>query len=251
MARDSWTIHRFATVGSTQAVAADLVARGTPHCTVVVAERQTAGYGRKGDVWQDVPGSSLLMTVIVRSTHHASMPHYAMIAALACIEAIQTASCIPARIKWPNDVLMNGYKVAGILGDATWRGVTLEALRIGVGMNITGDRNSFIARGLPQASSVAAEVGHDVDREIIFGAFLSAFSRWEDTLSEGNTKITAAWRASVVTVGQVIIATGMDGRDITGRATGVTDDGDLLVATEAGQETRLRATEVRALRHAE
>src|SRR4051794_10409602 len=65
-AADGWTIHRFTTVDSTQHVAADLVARGAPHRTAVVADRQTEGYGRKGDRWLDAPGDSLLVTLILR-----------------------------------------------------------------------------------------------------------------------------------------------------------------------------------------
>ena len=251
MLHDSWTIHRFEAVDSTQTVAADLIARGAPHRTVVVAERQTAGYGRKGDVWRDVPGSCLLMTVIVRPVHDTGTNRYAMIASLACLDAIREMSGLAARLKWPNDVLLHERKVAGILGDATWRGMRLEALRIGVGINIAGDRAHFVARGLPNASSIAAEGAHDIDREAVFASFLAAFSRWEDASSEERASLVAAWRECVATMGRAVIATGVDGHVAMGRATGVTDDGDLIVTTEAGEATCLRATDIHSLRHAE
>ena len=163
--RGSWTILRYAAVDSTQRVAADLIASGTPHRTVVVAERQTAGYGRKGDPWHDQPGASLLLTIIVRPRDPLSVPRYPMIAALACIEAIRVVSGLDAVLKWPNDVLLNGRKVAGILGDATWQGGRIEALRLGIGMNITGERAAFDARGLPDATSIAAETAKFIDRD--------------------------------------------------------------------------------------
>lgn len=251
-APEPWAILRYDTVDSTQTVAASLVAGGAPHRTVVVAERQTAGYGRKGDAWRDLPGACLLMTVIVRPAPDAIVPHYAMVASLACIEAIRAASGLTARLKWPNDVLLNGYKVAGILGDATWRGAHLEALRLGIGVNITGARDTFRARGLSDASSVAAETGHAIDRERALDAFLASFAGLEDHLVAGHAaEIVAAWRAAVATIGEAVVATCLDGRIITGIAADVTDDGDLIVTGETDDAARLRATDVRSLRRAE
>lgn len=249
---DSWTIRRYDAVDSTQIVAAGLIADGAPHRTVVVAERQTAGYGRKGDVWRDLPGACLLLTVIVRPRHPASLPRYAMIASLACLDAIDAATGLAATLKWPNDVLLNGRKVAGVLGDATWQGARLEALRLGIGMNIAGDRGTFLARDLPDATSCAAETGHTVDRDRVLAAWLAAFARLEDRLIAGHSaEIVASWRASLATIGRHIVAARVDGRAVTGIATDVTDDGDLIVTTAGGDTECLRATDIRSLRHAD
>jgi BirA family biotin operon repressor/biotin-[acetyl-CoA-carboxylase] ligase len=83
-----WTVFRYDTVDSTQRVAADLIAAGAAHRTAIVADRQTAGYGRKGDAWQDEPGASLLLTLILRPENVHHVPKLAMIAALAGIDAI-------------------------------------------------------------------------------------------------------------------------------------------------------------------
>ena len=249
---DQWTIHRYATVSSTQAVAASLIARGTPHRTVVVAERQTGGYGRKGDAWQDLPDASLLMTLVLRPKHTTSAPQYVMIAPLACIAAIREVSGLNAEIKWPNDVLLNGRKVAGVLGDATWRGARLEALRLGIGINVTGDRATFAAHNLPHASSIAAEAGHAIDRGAMFRAFLASFARLEDQTRAGHVaEIVASWRASVVTIGHAVVAVRMSGSEIQGVAIDATDDGDLIVTDDAGSNVHLRAAEIRSLRHAD
>ncbi len=243
-------MYRYETVTSTQVLAAALIADGAPHRTVVVAERQTAGVGRKGDPWHDQPGANLLMTVIVRPRAPVPVPRYAMIAALAGIAAIRAATLLTATTKWPNDVLLNEHKVAGILGDATWRGAQLEALRLGIGINISGDRETFRARGLPNASSLAAEAGHVVDRDIVFEAFLAAFARMEDqSISDSGAAIVAAWRASVSTVGRRVIAVSTDGSTIAGFAGDVAEDGDLIVTTDAGNDECLRATGIRSLRH--
>ena len=235
--RDSWTILRYASVDSTQRIAADLIVRGTPHRTVVVADRQTAGYGRKGDPWHDQPGASLLLTIIVRPHDPLSVPRYPMIAALACIAAIRAVSGLDATLKWPNDVLLNGRKVAGILGDATWQGARLQALRLGIGLNITGERATFDARGLPDATSVAAEAAQSIDRDRALAALLASFARNEDrSVAAHAREIVAAWRASLATLGRHVVALRADGNVTTGMATNVTDDGDLIVATDAGGE---------------
>jgi BirA family transcriptional regulator, biotin operon repressor / biotin---[acetyl-CoA-carboxylase] ligase len=248
--RDTWTILRYESVDSTQIAAAGLIARGTPHRTVVIAERQTAGYGRKGDLWHDLPGACLLMTVVVRPQHPASVPHYAMIASLACIDAIRAASALAATIKWPNDVLLNERKVAGILGDATWRGVRLEALRLGIGINITGDRATFLAHGLPNASSLAAEAGYRIDRDTVFEAFLASFARLEDqSIEDHGAAIVTVWRGMVSTIGRRVVAVRADGGAVIGIATDVTDDGDLIVTRDRGDHECLHATEIRSLRH--
>lgn len=119
-----WQIVQYYAVDSTQRVAASLVAAGAPGRTVVVAARQTAGVGRKGDPWHDLPGASLLCTAILCPPwpRPAPIACYGMAAALAVIAAIGDVSGGKAAIKWPNDVTLDGRKVAGILGDATWMG---------------------------------------------------------------------------------------------------------------------------------
>lgn len=246
----AWAILRYGTVGSTQAVAATLVGARARHRTVVVAEQQTAGYGRKGDAWQDIPDASLLMTLILRPVAPAPVPHYAMIAGLAGLDAIRDATGLNGGIKWPNDVLLDGRKVAGILGDAMWRGDHLDAVRLGIGVNVGGERAAFAARGLPGATSIAAEAGRLVDREAFLQTILAAFAQWEDAMDAGHgADAVAAWRASVVTCGREVSVVRADGRRIDGVASAVTDDGDVIVTTRGDGPVRLSAADVRSLRH--
>ncbi|MGI8687597.1 MAG: biotin--[acetyl-CoA-carboxylase] ligase [Thermomicrobiales bacterium] len=245
-----WIVYRYETVGSTQRVAADLVTAGAAHRTAVVADRQTAGYGRKGDAWHDEPGASLLVTLILKPTAAGQMPHLAMIAALAVIDAIAAVGQVHATIKWPNDVLLNGRKVAGILGDATWRGSHLEAVRLGIGLNVGGDRASFLRRSLPDATSIAAETGCGIDRDAIFAALLNHFAAREDRLDCGETAETvAAWRCAVTTIGRAVVVILHDDRVIRGFAEDVTSDGDVIVRTDEGTSLHLAASETRSLRH--
>jgi len=252
MRGDSWVVCHYGTVDSTQRVAADLVVAGAVHRTAVVADRQTAGYGRKGDAWRDEPGTSLLVTLILTPTEANQIPHLAMIAALAVIDAIADVGQVHAVIKWPNDVLLNDRKVAGILGDATWRGSCLEAVRLGIGLNVGGDRVSFSRRSLPDATSIAAETGHDVDRDAVLASLLDHFTASEDRLDRGETEETVgAWRCAVTTISRAVVVTLRDDRVIRGIATDVTSNGDLIVRTGEGASLHLAASETRSLRYPE
>jgi len=227
-----WRCIHYDAVESTQRVAAVLAATGVPNRTVVIAARQTAGVGRKGDLWRDLPNASLLCTAIVRPPWPRSAPIacYGMAMAVAVIEAIRKLSGGVATIKWPNDVLLGGGKVAGILGDATWIGQTLNALRLGVGVNVGGTRDEFIAGGLPDATSIKAETGCTVTVEEMLSALLTWFASWDDLLSVGQWQaVVAAWRAEVATVGQQVQVILANGRELRGTATGVADSGDLLL----------------------
>jgi len=250
MMAGTWIVYRYETVGSTQRVAAHLIAAGAVHHTAIVADRQTAGYGRKGDAWHDAPGTSLLMTLILKPTEASQIPHLAMIAALAVIDAIADVGQVHAVIKWPNDVLLNDRKVAGILGDATWRGSHLEAVRLGIGLNVGGERASFSRRSLPDATTIAAETGHDVDRDAVLAALLNHVAAREDRLNLGGVvEIVDAWRCAVTTIGRAVIITLRDDRVVRGFAEDVTSDGDLIVRTDEGTSLHLAASETRSLRY--
>ncbi len=230
----AWHIVHYHEVDSTQRVAAALVAAGVPGRTAVVAGRQTMGVGRKGDPWRDVPGASLLLTAILRPPWPRAAPVacYAMAAAVSVVEAVRDVAGADAAVsvKWPNDVLLGGRKVAGVLGDATWTGQKLEALRLGIGVNVGGTAEDFAAHDLPDATSIHAATGRDVTVEDALHALLARLAAWDDALSAGDRAgVVAAWRGAVGTVGQNVRVTLANGRELVGLATGVTEGGDLLL----------------------
>ncbi len=249
MANAGWQIARYGTVDSTQRVAAALIARGAAHRTAIVAERQTAGYGRKGDRWLDTPGNTLLATLILRPMRADMTPRYAMAGALAVCDAIAALTAARTAIKWPNDVLLGGCKCAGVLGDAVWHGGRLDALRIGIGVNLRGSRAAFADRGLPGATSIAAETGIDPDRDAFLAALLCCVGRYDDALADGDAScLVAGWRAASDTVGRTVAVTLRDGSAVQGSATALTDDGDLLILMADGGMRRISAPEVQSLR---
>jgi BirA family transcriptional regulator, biotin operon repressor / biotin---[acetyl-CoA-carboxylase] ligase len=190
------------------------------------------------------------MTLILKPTESRHVPHLAMVAALAVVDAIAEIGDARAVIKWPNDVLMNGRKVAGVLGDATWRGPHLDAVRLGIGINVGGDRAFFARRSLPGATSISAEIGRAVDRDAVLVALLRQVAACQERLDYGEVEeIVAAWRHALMTLGRAVVVTLHDGREIRGIAEQVTHDGDLIVVTETAMRVQLTATQTRSLRH--
>lgn len=251
-APNNWNLIHYDAVDSTQRVAATLVTAGVPGRTAVVAARQTAGVGRKGDLWRDLPDASLLSTIILRPPWPRPAPIvcYGMAAAVAVIEAIGAFSCEVASIKWPNDVVFGSAKVAGILGDATWTGQTLTALRLGIGVNVRGPREVFSDSGLPDATSIEAATGCVIPVDTMVAVLLAKFGAWDDLLSVGQwQQVVEAWRSSVATVGQSVRVKLMNGRELRGIAAGVADSGDLLLALPGERKPlALSASAVQSLR---
>src|SRR5262249_55503202 len=135
-AKMTWTVERLGTVGSTNDEAMARARGGAPHGTAVVAEAQSRGRGRQGRGWQSLPGEDIYLSVVLRLDlpPHAPPPVTLAAGAATCDTVNQFAA--GASIKWPNDVLLSGLKVAGILTEASTRGDRVEAVILGVGLNV-------------------------------------------------------------------------------------------------------------------
>jgi BirA family biotin operon repressor/biotin-[acetyl-CoA-carboxylase] ligase len=235
-------IVRLESVDSTQAVAFDLALLGATDGTVVVADHQTHGRGRRGRAWADAPGASLLLSIVVRSPLDASrLPLFSYVAAVAVAEALAATWRLPARLKWPNDVVIAGRKIAGILLEARTPaaagrplaspGAPAPALTtiIGIGVNVG-------QRGLPpdlagRATSAALEIGADADRDALLDPLLRAFARWRARLEgEGFEPVRRRWLELAETIGREVDVDG-----VRGVAVDLDADGALVLEGPAGR----------------
>jgi BirA family biotin operon repressor/biotin-[acetyl-CoA-carboxylase] ligase len=224
-------IVRLETVDSTQRHAAALAAEGAVDGTAVVADTQTQGRGRRGRVWLDTPGQSLLLSVVLRtSLPIARLPTLSIAAGVAVAEALIECG-VDARLKWPNDVIVGGRKIAGVLLERHG-----DAVILGLGVNVA--QTSVRSQLTAQATSVAIEGGH-ADRDAILAAVLAALARWRTRLErEGFDPVRARWTALASMLGRRVTAD-----TVAGTAIGLDDDGALLVQTESGA-TRVLAGDV-------
>ena len=209
-----WTIRRVASTGSTNA---DLLAESATAAdrTVLIAEHQTAGRGRLDRQWDAPAGENLLMSILFRSGFDPAAPHSLTRAlALAAVEAAAETSEVSLRLKWPNDLLLNGQKCGGILAQATTTS-TGSVVVVGLGLNI-GWAPSEAAR-VPGTTPVTL-VAH----------LLPALTRLLATDTQ------AMYRASLATLGQSVRVE-RSGDTLWGTAVDVQPDGALVVQTSTGR----------------
>ncbi len=237
-AESSPRIVRLATAESTQAVALRLGVEGAMDRTVVVADHQSAGRGRRGRAWTDAPGTSLLASILVRPRVPPSLwPAFSLTTAVAVAEALRRLAGVDARLKWPNDVLVGGRKIAGILLES--RIGAAPVLLIGVGINLA--QHEFPPELGGRATSVALETGRAVGRDAMLEAVLEEFDAWRGRLeSLGFGPVRARWLALADTIGQTVTVDA-----VTGVAVDLASDGALLVE-ENGRVRRIVAGELAA-----
>ena len=223
---------RLGVVTSTQEVAFELAGRGAADGTVVVADTQTAGRGRVGRRWEDEPGESLLISIVVRPRLSVrELPKLSPMTAVAVAEAIRATTGLSARLKWPNDVLVTGRKLAGILLES--RIMFAPIVVVGIGVNLS--QRVFPPALAGVATSVYFESGRVADREAILDALLAEFDRWRARLErEGFAPIRARWLALADTIGRTV-AVG----EQAGVAVDLDDGGGLVLSGSDGTRSVL------------
>jgi BirA family biotin operon repressor/biotin-[acetyl-CoA-carboxylase] ligase len=217
-------IVRLGAVESTQEVAFDLAAQGLPDGAAVLADHQTHGRGRRGRAWQDEPGASLLVSLVVRPRLPvATLPGLSFAAALAVVDALAATVGLAPTVKWPNDVRVGGKKIGGILLESRVGEGATPIVVVGIGLNLAQARFPHdLASG---ATSVRLETGRAPERDEVLRALIDAFARWRSRLErEGFGPLRARWLALSDTIGRPVIA---DGR--RGIAVDIDDDGALLL----------------------
>jgi BirA family transcriptional regulator, biotin operon repressor / biotin---[acetyl-CoA-carboxylase] ligase len=228
----TWSVIRLGVVGSTNDEAAARARKGAPHGTVLVADGQTKGRGQKGRSWQSPAGSNIYLSVILRpDLPPSATPPITLAAGVATCDTVNHYVA-GASIKWPNDVLWSNRKMAGILTEASTRGTRIEAVILGVGLNV----NQIVFRDDLPATSLSAALGAPLDREQVLVRLLGELERWTDTLAAaGPAPVIAAWRARAGTLGRRV----RGGVGVAGVAVDVDETGALVVMTDDGTRVKV------------
>lgn len=228
------TLHCSAELPSTNDRARELADEGAVHGEVVIAESQTAGRGRRGRTWSSPAGRNLYLSVILRpSLPPQRAPELTLVASVAACEACRKAG-VDTGIKWPNDLLVGGRKVAGILTELSAEADAVHWVILGLGVNLNSGPEDFPEGLRDVATSLAIERGQPVPRALFAAALLSELEQWLDLhAAEGFEPIRAAWRERSVTLGREVRVDG-DGGEIAGVAEDIDAAGALLVRSAAG-----------------
>lgn len=238
-------IRSFDSIGSTNDEAMAWAETGAPDGALVTADTQTAGRGRLGRRWVTQPGTALAFSLVLHPGPE-EIEHLGLISplgALAVCSALEEGYGLCPRIKWPNDVLLEGRKLCGILLEADWQADFLRALVIGIGVNV-------LAGSLPPAGEVRfpatcleTVLGHAVDREDLLRRVLVAFFEWRGKL--GTARFLQAWEERLAFKGQAVSIENAGGPPVTGMVVGVDPSGDLCLRVDGGEEIKVKAGDVR------
>lgn len=235
-------IYAYETIPSTNQVALNLGEKGAPDGTLVIADFQSAGRGRYGRTWVAPAGSSLLFSLLLRPPLPPSHCFLVMMAAgLGVAEGIGRTTGLAARLKWPNDVLIAGRKVCGLLLESRILGEHLEFAVVGVGVNVNVEVGGV--GGIPaEATSLQEMLGRQVARLALLRAILGSAERRYLDLQRGRS-LLVEWSALLDTIGRPVRIR-IGNRQEEGVAEGVTEAGALRVRRGDGRVIEVSAGEV-------
>lgn len=231
-------------IGSTNDEARNLAEKGAPQGLVVVAEEQTAGRGRRGRSWNSPPGLGLWASVIMRPPllPQQVLPIGLLVVA-AARAAVEGVTGLPAAIKWPNDLLVNDLKVAGVLLEIAAEAEEVHHIIAGLGLNVNQTEQDFSPQLRGTAGSLRLALGRPLSRVPLLREFLRMLSqRYNHALNHGFTQVLSEVESHCLTIGSPVKVFGglpsamlaADGA-WAGRAVGLAPDGGLLVRTEESE----------------
>jgi BirA family biotin operon repressor/biotin-[acetyl-CoA-carboxylase] ligase len=244
-----------AETGSTNADVAEAAGAGAPEGLVVVAEQQVAGRGRRDRQWVSPPRAGLTLSILFRPGYadrdrgwqpvppgaYGWLP---LLAGVALREAVQRVSEVEAALKWPNDLLVDGGKCAGILAE-----VTGDAVVVGIGLNVTTRAEELPGTTGVPATSLKVAGAAATDRDPLLRALLRGvagwYAGWRDVGGDAELSgLLAAYRRGSATVGRQVRVLLPGGGELAGEATAVDRDGQLVIRTADRADHRVSAGDV-------
>lgn len=236
-------LHFFNVIDSTNTYAMQLAREGASEGTVVVADTQSGGKGRLGRTWVSPAGVNLYCSTILRPSVPAALaPQMNLVAAVAVAEAIVEVCGIMPTIKWPNDVLLKGKKVCGILSEmqnSQTSAETLKAIVVGIGVNLNARPDAFPEELREKASSLLLSTGKPVERGVFAASLLThleqSYFLW---VQDGFAGMRSAWeRYASDLIGKQIAVAAPEGA-VSGTVLGLDTDGALLVREQSTNAPR-------------
>lgn len=222
----------------------ELAAKGAEHGTVVVADAQTAGKGRRGRSWESPAGDNIYMSILLRpDIAPEEAPMLTLVMAHSVAKAIQKNTVLGVQIKWPNDLILSGKKVCGILTEMRLQDASIDYVVVGVGVNV--NTKVFPEELCDRATSLYLESGQEMHKEVLIEDILAIFrEEYAQFIEERNLLfLQDEYNAMLVNIGKEVRVL-EPGKEYTAYALGMNQTGELLVKTEEGIEKKVYAGEV-------
>ena len=238
-------LYYFPSIDSTNIMANRLASEGTPEGDVVIADTQTMGRGRLERSWQSPPGRNLYVSIVLRpQVPPTAAPQITLMAGVAVAEWLSRYCPGRVVIKWPNDILIDGKKICGILTEMKSVASTVDFVVLGIGVNINMAREDFEEALQATATSLKIETGTTLDRLTVAGNLFESIDKWYNIfIREGFPGIRDSFLAYTNMVGKQIRVVFRD--DVqTGEAAGIDEEGTILMRDSRGVVQRITAGDV-------
>lgn len=217
-------------VKSTNTVAKFLAMNGAENGTVVISEKQTDARGRSGKSWESPLGGIWLSIILQPNVHYSKLPLITLATGVAVAKAIERTGITSSEIKWPNDIMLHGKKVCGILTEAVTKFNTIEHVIIGVGIDANIDISDFPEELQDGTTTLADELGRKEDENTLIRIFLEEFEKISELFNnEGFEEILKEWRKRSYSIGKIVEVREPFNKNYDAYVLGINREGALVV----------------------
>ena len=237
-------VHFFSSTTSTNDVAAQWLA-GTPdHLSMIVADEQTSGRGRFGRVWHTPPGSALAVSLILTDGLIPSyLLRYSGLGSLAVCETLTKLGIPDVQIKWPNDILIRGKKVGGILAEVNWVGDKPSGIILGIGLNISHTSLPKDIQLNYPATYLEAHSRSPIHRITVLEQIIRSVIEWNKRIS--TPEFLLEWEKNLAFMNQQIQIIFSQEESIEGQLFGLADNGEIILKLSTGKLKQVNASEIK------
>ncbi len=236
-------------VDSTNSLSMELADKGSQEGTVVIADSQKKGKGRLGRTWVSPPGVNIHMSIIMRpKMEPKDATLLTIMAAVACVTALRRATELQVTIKWPNDLMVSGKKVGGILTEMKSDPDRIIFAVLGIGINVNMDMKELPPDVRPIATSIKQETGEGQSRTLLIAEILKEIEHWYKVLHKmGRAPLLDEWRVLTSTLGREVRVT-VGEEAFTGMAEAIDEEGMLILRLPSGALKKIIAGDLIILR---
>jgi len=236
-------ILHYTEVASTNTLAMELAQKGAVDGAVIIAETQAVGKGRLGRTWTSPAGNLYVSLVLRPSVPISKAPLITLMGAVAVASAIRRYCGLPAGIKWPNDILLSGKKVSGLLTEMSAEPDRIRHIVLGIGVNVNMDSNTLPTDVRKLSTTLADATGRLVDRTALLRTLLTELDLWYHRFLKGEGTVLAAWKELNVTLGHRVAVSGGSAK-MEGLAHDVDAEGRLILKLDDGTLRQVAAGDV-------
>jgi BirA family biotin operon repressor/biotin-[acetyl-CoA-carboxylase] ligase len=235
-------LYYYEEIGSTNDEAFRLGSAGAPEGTALIANSQSTGKGRMQRVWHSPAGSNIYTSIILRpEITPARAPQISILAGVAVADVLESYCPDRIKLKWPNDVLINGKKVCGILSQMKTIVSEVDFIVLGIGINVNISYNEFPKEICNIATSLAIETGREISRQELIISLYENLAKWyKQLLQDGFGRIKEKWLSISPMIGQTVQVMFQE-EAVSGKAIGLDEDGSLILLAPGNKEFKVSA----------